>query len=395
VVCVEALRRQQLPPNPGFATPDAAIGLEPITALRSAALTHVMSNSFGFGGNNCVLIFSRPETPALTRVSPPAEISIVSLGVVGPGAITVREVEPPLPAGKVSVHACNSVTDDARLSTSQRRRLSRLAQMALVSARRSHCPDPAQRLAVAIGTGMGFLGAAGAFLENYISKEEREPMPSQFPASVHNAAASQVAMDMRAQAMNSAPTAGEISFECALWQGMSQLTNGEADCALAGAVDELNKYLLGIGQRWGMWNEKTRPGEGAVVASLVRRETTSAALANITSLRLGRYRRPFDAQREADWIAAAVDLSAIDVVLSGAGGWPALDSMYAAVASALSSRAGHKLEHQTYKQLCGEFHAASAFGFSVALDRVRKSSRGVLLYTLSLRGGKAICCLQR
>ena len=241
---------------------------------------------------------------------------------------------------------------------------------------------------------MGFLGAAGTFLENYISKEEREPMPSQFPASVHNSAASQVAIDLRAQALNSAPTAGEISFECALWQGMSQLANGEADCALAGAADELNKYLLGIGQRWGMWNEKTRPGEGAVVASLARTETTSAALARITALRLGRYRRPFDAQREVDWIAAAVDLSAIDVILSGAGGWPALDSMYTAVASALSVRAGRKLEHQTYKQLCGEFHAASAFGFSVALDRVRKSRRGVLLYTLSLRGGKAICCLQ-
>jgi len=44
--------------------------------------------------------------------------------------------------------------------------------------------------------------------------------------------------------------------------------------------------------------------------------------------------------------------------------------------------------------LCGEFHAASAFGFSIALDRVRNGSRGVLLYTLSLRGAKAICCLQ-
>src|SRR5258706_10509227 len=84
VVCVEALRRQQLPPNPGFTTPDLSIGLEPIAAMRPAKLTHAMSNSFGFGGNNCVLIFSRPETPALTPVSQPAEISIVGLGVIGP-----------------------------------------------------------------------------------------------------------------------------------------------------------------------------------------------------------------------------------------------------------------------------------------------------------------------
>src|ERR1051325_5235981 len=192
-------------------------------------------------------------------------------------------------------------------------------------------------------------------------------MPSQFPASVHNAAASQIAIDLGAHALNSAPTAGEISFECALWQGMSQLSIGEADCALVGAADELNKYLLSIGKRWGMWTERTRPGEGAVVASLVRGETTATPLARVTALRLGRYRWPFDAQREADWIASAVDLAAVDVLLSGSGGWPALDSMYTAVASALSSRAGRVLAHHTYKQLCGEFHAASAFGFSVAL----------------------------
>ena len=48
-----------MPPNPGFSTIDPVIGFEPLTAMRSARLTHVMSNSFGFGGNNAVLIFCR------------------------------------------------------------------------------------------------------------------------------------------------------------------------------------------------------------------------------------------------------------------------------------------------------------------------------------------------
>ena len=46
VVCVEALRRQLLPPNPGFSQIDPAIGLEPVRELTPARLTHVMSNSF-------------------------------------------------------------------------------------------------------------------------------------------------------------------------------------------------------------------------------------------------------------------------------------------------------------------------------------------------------------
>ena len=71
VVCVEALRHQELPPNPGFTTLDPAIGITPVTTLRPAPLAHVMSNSFGFGGNNAVLIFSRPDAPVLTRPPQP------------------------------------------------------------------------------------------------------------------------------------------------------------------------------------------------------------------------------------------------------------------------------------------------------------------------------------
>jgi 3-oxoacyl-[acyl-carrier-protein] synthase II len=264
----------------------------------------------------------------------------------------------------------------------------------LIAARRSHAPDPSQRLAVAIGTGLGCLEDAGIFLENLISKDEREPMPARFPNSVHNAPAAQIAIDQDACAMNSAPTMGEISFESALWQGKCQLEIGEADCALIGAVDELNKYPLAIGKRWKLWNEKIIPGEGAMVASLTRMENSATPLACVTAVRLGRWRKPFDAEQEADWIGTAVDLKNVGIILSGAGGWPALDENYSAVAAALLARVGRKLEHQTYKQLCGEFHSASAFGFSVAVEIVREKKCGVLLYTLSPRGAKAICVLQ-
>ena len=394
VVCVEALRHQQLPPNPGFTTLDPAIGLEPVTAMRDAKLTHVMSNSFGFGGNNAVLIFSRPDATVHTRAPQPGPVAVTGLGIIGPGKPGVRDIEPPLPPGRVEVFDCGPLAETALLTPNQRRRATRLMQMALIAAKHSHQPDPAERLAVAIGTGMGCLGAAGMFLENLISKDEQEPMPSMFPAAVHNAAAGAVAMDLQARGMNSAPTSEEISFESALWQAISQLNTDEADCALAGAVDELNKYLLCMGKRWGAWTDRTRPGEAAVVASLTRAEKSPEPLARVTAVRLGRYRRPFDAKHEADWIASAIDLSRVKVLLSGAKGLPALDPLYEAVAAELSARTGRKTEHQTYKQLCGEFHSASAFGFSVAVQLAREQKGGVLLYTLSLRGAKAACLIE-
>ncbi len=394
VVCVQALRHQEIPPNPGFSTLDPAIGFAPVVELRRAPLTHVMSNSFGFGGNNSVLIFSHLEAPALTRAARPTPVVVTGIGVVGPGAVSIREIEPPLPPGKVTAHSCGALADAALLTPNQRRRLCRMVQMALIAARRSHTPDPPQRLAVVIGTGLGCLEEGAVFIENMISKEERSPMPSRFPGSVHNAPAAQIAIDLGALAMNSAPTAGEISFESALWQGLRQLVADEADAVLVGAVDELNKYPLSIGKRWGFWTGQTIPGEGAMVAGLARADKADALLVRVTTVRLGRYRRPFDPEREAEWIAASVDMERVDVVLSGAKGWPALDAQYAAVVAALSKRAGRNLEHQTYKHLCGEFHSASAFGFSVAVKLARRSRRGVLLYTLSLRGAKAVCCVE-
>jgi 3-oxoacyl-(acyl-carrier-protein) synthase len=394
IVCIGALRHQELPPNPGFSKCDPTIGLEPVTEARHAMLSHVMSNSFGFGGNNGVLIFSKPETVQNTRSPGKVQVAVGGLGVIGPGTVTVKEITAPLPPGRGPVFSCGTLADTVMLTPNQRRRLSRLQQMALITARKSHAPDATQRVSVVIGTGLGCLEDAGTFIENLITKDEREPMPSRFPNSVHNSPAGQVAIDQAAQAMNSAPTVGEITFECALWLGMSQLAIDEADCSLVGAADEVDKYLLSIGQRWGAWNDQIKPGEGAVVASLARAEKTPAPLARVTAVRLGRYRTPFNAEAEADWIASIVDLAQVDVFLSGAGGFAKLEPMYQAVAAALVKRAGKKLEHQTYKQLCGEFHSASAFGFSIAVNLAREQKLGVLLYTLSQRGAKALCLVQ-
>lgn len=393
IVCIEALRRQEMPPNPGYEKCDPAIGLVPVTESHHARLAHVMSNSFGFGGNNGVLIFSQPETIPQTRLPGKVQVAVGGIGVVGPGTVAEKQINAPLATGSGLVHSCGAL-DVSLLNPNQRRRLSRLQQMAVITARKSHPPDESARVAVAIGTGLGCLEDAGAFIENLISKDEREPMPSRFPNSVHNAPAGQVAIDQAARGMNCAPTVGEITFESALWQGISQLATDEADCALVGAVDELDKYLLAIGQRWRVWNDQIKPGEGAVVASLADAEKIPSRLARLTALKIGRWRKPFDAKNEADWVASAVDLRKVAILVSGAKGYPMLEPMYQSLAAELSKRLAGGMEHRTYKQLCGEFHAASAFGFSMAINLAREKNCGILLVTLSLRGGKAACLIE-
>ena len=56
-ICALALRDGLLPGSPGTVTADPATALQYVLNARPARLRHALSNSFGFGGSNCSLIF--------------------------------------------------------------------------------------------------------------------------------------------------------------------------------------------------------------------------------------------------------------------------------------------------------------------------------------------------
>lgn len=58
-VCALALADGFLPGSPNTRSPDPAIPIDYLLATRRAAPRHAMSNSFGFGGSNCSLVFGR------------------------------------------------------------------------------------------------------------------------------------------------------------------------------------------------------------------------------------------------------------------------------------------------------------------------------------------------
>jgi 3-oxoacyl-[acyl-carrier-protein] synthase II len=501
VLCVQALQEQSIPPNLGFEQVDPRLGLEPVREFRAHPVSHVLSNSFGFGGNNIALVFSRasaialekpsngavdnssdepdtvvPTTPSLHHsITPPpqAPLAVLGVGVISAAGATPAEVfaafrhggatlsffDAPatLPPGRARVYACGEFGADQLIDPGKRRKLNRLQQMALVTARQS-LPAAAlasasrERICLALGTGLGSLNDTAAFVENLVLKDERAPRPLFFANSVHNSLASQVAIEMNLAGLNSTPVQREICFEAALWQGASEVAGGRADFALVGAADELNQYALAAGLRWGWWDEQTPdlrpfarlgeqqprsadipaarstrrplPGEGCTLFSLARadRALPSQPLAWVSGVRIGRFATTaggqVDADVEAQWVQATlaragVSLNQLDLLLTGANGWPPLDGAYADVAAALSRLAGRQIPCGAFKHCCGEHHSASAFGFLAAIGLVRgeilpslccplgnnsappdRPCRMVVLYTLSLGGAKGLCCVR-
>jgi 3-oxoacyl-[acyl-carrier-protein] synthase-1 len=59
IFSIYALLEQVVLPNLNFTTPMEDVNIQPNTSLKKAKIDHVLSNSFGFGGNNVSLIFSK------------------------------------------------------------------------------------------------------------------------------------------------------------------------------------------------------------------------------------------------------------------------------------------------------------------------------------------------
>ena len=352
VLCVQALREQAVPGNPGFEVADANLGLEPVREFRAQPLARILSNSFGFGGNNVALVFERSGDSAERRHSPEPKLAALcrdaatkqGFAVLGAGAVSAAgstlaeisaayqrggaaatwfDVPSASPPGKARVYACGEFGAEQFIDPAKRRRLNRIQQMVLTAARRSlpaNLPAPAApgRIAVAIGTGLGSLNDTAAFVENMILKEERAPRPAFFTNSVHNSLASQVAIEFNLAGLNSTAIQREISFEFALGQAANELALGHADLALAGAADELNQYALAAGMRWGWWSgcnvpvakkgggdasspeirpftdrpdrrQRPLPGEGCAMFVLGRADATASPLARVSAIRTGRW----------------------------------------------------------------------------------------------------------
>ncbi len=217
VVAALIVEHSLLPANTGLVTVDPALGLAPVVAPAHRPISRVLSNSFGFSGNNAAVVIGR--APGGYRPAPAPvgrRFTIVGRAAVS-GAGRTRESL----AGMAEDRHCRGRLDTAALCRNLPprviRRLKRLPQLALALATEAVSDRVDLRpSSVFFGTAWGALSETNDFLQALFDSDEKFSSPTDFIGSVHNAPAGQIALMFDAKGPNITVSGGDTSFEQAL-----------------------------------------------------------------------------------------------------------------------------------------------------------------------------------
>jgi 3-oxoacyl-[acyl-carrier-protein] synthase II len=124
------------------------------------------------------------------------------------------------------------------------RRLPRLSQLTIVAAKQALAESKptyeSTRTGVVLGTGLGTLDETIDFVEGYVASGPEAASPMVFPVSVMNAAAGQLALELKLRGVNSTINHRDHSPLSAVAMACDLLELGRADAILVGGIDELS-----------------------------------------------------------------------------------------------------------------------------------------------------------
>ena len=267
VVCALAISEGMIPANAGCNKPDPELGLLPVLKpVEGESVKTVLSNSFGFGGNNTALVIAANE-----KYPPEQAVSeSVFFEILGSSCLTgAGDTDQTLGCLLLGEPCAGRVPDkivSRGLPPRVIRRLKRFPRMALSMAEAvvaqgeaSDSPD-----AVFLGTGWGALSETHDFLEQLFESHGAYASPIDFVGSVHNAAAGQVAIRFGIKGPNITATGGDYSFEQALMLS-GLLSKDSKGALLVMAADEYHDRLSPLFDPSVRLAEKASDGGGCLL----------------------------------------------------------------------------------------------------------------------------------
>jgi 3-oxoacyl-[acyl-carrier-protein] synthase II len=235
-----ALSRQTLVPTAGLEEPDPSLSLVHVPGVGRAVprLRAAVSNAFGFGGMDTVLVLAEPEREA----EAPPDVAPPTLAITGAALFG--------PFGRLGTEDCGSMLDlgaqpeteadpDVHLDAMRARRLDRAARLGAVVVEQALADSGAASGAtgLVLGSAFGNVDGSAAFMHRIFEKGVRSASPAEFPNLVPSSPVGHVSIYLGLHGPAFATADLATSGESAFFQAMQLVAAGEAPRIVAGAVE--------------------------------------------------------------------------------------------------------------------------------------------------------------
>jgi 3-oxoacyl-[acyl-carrier-protein] synthase II len=248
VVAALVVQRRTLVPTAGLDQPDPACDLRhvPHIGVGVPRVRAALSNAFGFGGMDTVLVLSEPVLGPRDR-SGPASVSVPSSGGSEPAVVTGVAIFGP--CGLLGISQC-ATPFDARTSSGpvdpepmldafRARRLDRAARLGAVVA--AHAVAEAAvsptEAGLVLGNAFGCVDESAAFMHRVFEMGPRSASPAEFPNLVPSSPVGHVTIyggnQGPAFAVSDLATSGESAFA----QAIELVNVGDGPLMIAGASE--------------------------------------------------------------------------------------------------------------------------------------------------------------
>lgn len=422
VTSVLALQTNMLPPTINFDESKQTYDLDFVpNEARASDLDVVLSNSFGFGGNNASIVFGKYPREASGHGWQGKKVVISGIGAIAAGATTTKEVLARLREGRsqiapitefdASIYGClkagmiRGVPYEKLINPALIRKMDMISKQAVTAAKyaladsgltidRQNC----ERVGIIFASSTGPLETVESFYRVVIEQGAKNANPRLFPNTVMNAAAGHISLHFKIKGPTSTITIGAVSTVSALFYAQSLIQRGVIDTVLIVSSDECHEPLLaGFGRIPNFLSHDTlRPFDkahsgtilgGGSVAFLVQSEEAARASGTTPYAEIAGFGMAADSYRvaricedgtawkrsfEASLQDAGIAPQELGAVIAAANGLPLVDETEA---RALSAVVGDRVPVTAPKSIFGEaLSAGTGLNVLAALSTLRDGS---------------------
>jgi len=387
VIAILSLQNSTAFPNVNFKNEIEETGLIPVTEIKKLdSCNYVLTNSFGFGGNDSSIVFASPKTSVQTEKY---NINIKPVYINGTGCVSPFEFDSQSSEEENDKSYLQIIKPNYKefISPKVLRRMSKIVRMGIVSSSKALTEAGLEKPdAIITATGMGCQADTEKFLNAMIDNGEELLTPTSFIQSTHNTVGGSIALGQQNNGYNLTYVHRTFSFESALLDSILKLNSGEADNVLLGGFDEITheswliktkiNFYKNLALAEGEFLKDTQEGAVAGEGSsffVLGKEKTDSTYARVLDTKT--FFRPEGIDSIEGEISSFLENNNlneddIDLVFFGFNGDPNFDSIYSEIEDI------HFKNSSTayYKHLCGEYDTSSAFATWLAANILKSNN---------------------